>query len=50
MKKRAVNYREIPMDFFKKSRDLNEKLRNFVKFNFRKNRHETENIRMLIAF
>ena len=41
---------EIVKDFLKKSRDLGEKLRNFVKFDFRKNRHETQNIRMLIVF
>ena len=38
------------MEFLKKSRDLNKKLINFVKLYTKKNRHKTENTRMLIVF
>ena len=38
------------MHGLKKFRDLNKTLRNFVKFDFRKNRHKTRNIRILIVF
>ena len=42
--------RNIPVKSLKKFRDLNKTLRNFVKFDFRKNRHKTRNIRILIVF
>ena len=49
-KKGQWTNRKIIWDFLKKSRDLNKKLINFVKFDFQKNRHETRNIRMLPVF
>ena len=50
LKKESVNQLQDFNAIFEKFEDFNKKLRNFIQFDFRKNRRKTQNFRTFIVF